>query len=216
MMQLPFTHVEFFDVFAAYNCALWPGAVILWLATVVAVAAWLHPRHAANRLVTFVLAVHWAWAGVLYHLVFFSRINSAAYVFAALFVVQALLLVWFGPVRDSLRYSTGRSHRHLAAMSLVILGLTYPAINLAAGFEVPRFASFGVPCPTTLLTAGFLLALTPRPPTALLVVPFVWCLIGGSAALLFGVWPDLALFAAGSALLIDRLVRPAAGAASAS
>jgi hypothetical protein len=41
----------------------------------------------------------------------------------------------------------------------------------------------------------------------LLVIPLLWSLIGGSAALLLGVWTDFALFAAALALLI-ALVAP--------
>src|SRR4029077_11640490 len=32
-MRLPFTKDQFFDVFAAYNGALWPAVVALWLAS---------------------------------------------------------------------------------------------------------------------------------------------------------------------------------------
>jgi hypothetical protein len=37
-MQLPFTKEQFFDLFAAYNEALWPAAVALWAASAVIVA----------------------------------------------------------------------------------------------------------------------------------------------------------------------------------
>jgi hypothetical protein len=39
------------------------------------------------------------------------------------------------------------------------------------------------------------------------VIPLVWCIIGGSAALLLAVAPDLALLLAGVTLLVD-LVAP--------
>jgi hypothetical protein len=57
----------------------------------------------------------------------------------------------------------------------------------------PRAPAFGVPCPTTIFTAGLLLA-TPLS-RWLLVIPIVWSLVGGSAAFLFGMTPDLMLFA---------------------
>ena len=31
-MQLPFTEEQFFDLFAAYNEALWPALIALWIA----------------------------------------------------------------------------------------------------------------------------------------------------------------------------------------
>ncbi len=38
-MNLPFSHDAFLDVFGAYNTALWPAVVALWLATAAAVLA---------------------------------------------------------------------------------------------------------------------------------------------------------------------------------
>jgi hypothetical protein len=32
-MQLPFTKEQFFDLFAAYNEALWPALIALWIAS---------------------------------------------------------------------------------------------------------------------------------------------------------------------------------------
>jgi len=64
-------------------------------------------------------------------------------------------------------------------------------------------ATFGVPCPTTLLTLGLLLIAEPSS-WALAAIPIAWALVGGSAALLLGVKADLMLFVA-AALLVGRL-----------
>jgi hypothetical protein len=70
-----------------------------------------------------------------------------------------------------------------------------------------------VPCPVTLFTTGVLLAAVDVP-RALLVVPILWSLIGGSAALLLGMTADLLLFAAAAALGW-LAVRPASAGRSA-
>jgi len=74
--------------------------------------------------------------------------------------------------------------------------LAYPLLALATGLHWPRLPSFGVPCPTTLLTVGLLLGLAPRRLRGLSVIPWLWCLVGGSAALVLGVRPDLMLWVA--------------------
>jgi hypothetical protein len=201
-VQLPFTEAEFFDLLAAYNRALWPVAAGLWLLTLVAVIRLFRNGNRVNRAVTSLLAVHWTWSAVAYHAAFFTRINPAAWLFAGLFGAQAALFVWSGIVHDRLRFMLGQSARHRIAILLVGYGLAYPCINLLSG-EYPQVPTFGVPCPTTILTAGLLLAAESVSWT-LIVVPVLWSFIGGSAAVLFGVTADLALPAAGMLLIAMR------------
>lgn len=200
-MELPFTHAQFLDAFAAYNRALWPAALALWVASVVLVLAWLLRRGTGARALSGLLTVHWAWSAVAYHLAFFASINPAARLFALLFGAQAVLFFWFGVVRSRLTFTVGRSARHLLAIVLVLYALVYPLLNLALGYQFPRSPTFGVPCPSTILTAGLLLAAVPPPPWSLLAIPILWTIIGGSAAFLLGVHADLALVVAGVSLL---------------
>jgi hypothetical protein len=79
-MQLPFTREQFFDLFVAYNETLWPAVVALWTASAVIVALRLSGRHPHDRSVSALLAAHWAWSAVAYHVAFFTRINPAAWI----------------------------------------------------------------------------------------------------------------------------------------
>ena len=90
-MPLPFSREQFFDLFVAYNEALWPVVVALWLASAATAVLWLSARRPHDRWVSALLAVHWAWSAVAYHVAFFTRINPAAWLFAALFLAQAVL-----------------------------------------------------------------------------------------------------------------------------
>lgn len=57
---------------------------------------------------------------------------------------------------------------------------------------------FGItPCPVTLFTFGFLLMTTARVSMWVLVVPFLWSLIGGSAAVLLAIPQDWILLVSG-------------------
>jgi hypothetical protein len=49
----------------------------------------------------------------------------------------------------------------------------------------------------TIFTFGMLLLTTQRLPRWLLVIPFIWSLIGGSAAIVLGVTQDWLLFVSG-------------------
>lgn len=83
-MRLPFTQEQFVDLFAAYNASVWPAVLVLWLASL-AVSVMLLSRRRHDRWILALLAAHWMWSALGYHVAFFARINSAAWMFAALF-----------------------------------------------------------------------------------------------------------------------------------
>lgn len=207
-MQLPFSELQFLDVFALYNQTLWPVALGLWLVTAAVIVAWLAGKLVSDRWASALLAFHWAWAAIAYHFAFFSRINPAARIFGLLFLLEALVFVWWGMVRSTLHFSTTRPVWRALSIGLVLYALAYPFVNLGAGLRFPRMATFGVPCPTSLLTVGLLLSVSPRAPRLLLVIPILWCLVGGSAAFLLGIRADLVLVLGGVALVAYGLARP--------
>jgi hypothetical protein len=199
-MQLPFTRSEFLDVFGAYNTALWPVAVALWLVSLCVAIVLLRGSRPPHRALSALLAVHWGWSGIAYHGVFFSSINPAAWLFAGLFLAEAAVVAWLGVFQTRLQFSTGRSVRHLLAGVLVVYALGYPFVILTEDLTFPRSPTFGVPCPTTIFTIGLLLIAEPLP-WSVSVVPVLWAAIGGSAAFLLGVRTDLVLFVGAPVLI---------------
>jgi hypothetical protein len=200
-MQLPFTAEQFFDLLAAYNEGLWPALLALWIASVLVSVRLLSPRRPSDRWISALLAAHWAWSALEYHVGFFTRINQAAWVFAALFLLQAAVFFWAGVVHGRLSFAPWRNAWAPVAWGLVAYSLVYPAINAAQHLSVSRIPTFGVPCPTMIFTAGMLMLATPRS-WRLSIGPVLWSLIGGSAAFLLGVRADYALPIAGIALAI--------------
>jgi hypothetical protein len=208
-MNLPFSHDAFLDVFGAYNAALWPAAILLWLFTTGFVLAWFRTVRINGRAMFWLLAVHWAWSGVAYHWFFFRSINPAAPIFAMLFIMQAAVFVWLAVVsRGSTRLSPDL--RGIIGGALVVYGLAYPLVGVAFGLEYPRLPLFAVPCPTALITAGLLVTAT-GVPRLVNAVPILWAAIGSSAAFLLGIRADLALVVAGAVLAVDTLVPSALG-----
>jgi hypothetical protein len=201
-VSLPFSRDQFLGVFADYNESLWPIAVVLWLLTAAALVSLGRDTGAERRSISFLLVVHWLWAAVAYHAALFSAITPAAMWFAGLFLIEAGLLAWYGVFREELRFASGSSFRHVCSRALVAYALIYPAIVWAGGLVYPWMPTFGVPCPTTILTIGFLLAADRPLPLAVTAIPIVWAGIGGSAAFLLGVHADLMLPVAGLSLVL--------------
>jgi hypothetical protein len=133
-----------------------------------------------------------------YHLAFFTRISPAAYGFAALSAVGAVVFVWQGMVRRRLAFRWVPGLRATAGVVLITFALVvYPVWSAYSGHPYPQTPTFGLPCPTTIFTIGLLCFAMPPTPRSPLIVPLLWCLVGAQAALFLGVQPDLGLIAAG-------------------
>lgn len=203
-MQLPFTTEQFFDSLAAYNAALWPALVALWLVSLIASVLLLSPRRPSDRSLNGLLAAHWIWSALAYHAVFFTRINPAAWAFAALFLLQGGLFIWVGVVQGRLSFAPSRSAWTPVAWILIAYSLLYPGVTAVQHGSLTRIPAFGVPCPTMIFTAGMMMFATPRS-WRLSIIPVLWAVIGGSAARLMGVRADYALPIAGLALAVFLL-----------
>ena len=196
--MLPFTHAQFLDVFRDYNLAIWPVQVVALVLGLAAVALTFARSAAAGRIVSAILALMWLWNGVVYHGMFFTGINKAAWLFACLFIFEGLLLAEASYAgRLSFRPKARAARRAGLGFALYALVL-YPLIGRAFGFTWPAAPMFGTaPCPVTIFTSGLLLLAEPGVPRRLLIVPALWAAIGGSAAFLLAVPQDWMLLASG-------------------
>ena len=216
--MLPFTPEQFLGVFVNYNDAIWPIQIAAYVLGAISIASLFRRTRAADRVIAGILAAMWLWTGVAYHALSFSVINKAAYIFAALFIVEGCYLVYAGVYRDQIRFGLRPLLATAVGISLMAYtAIAYPLIGVATGHRYPEMPMFGVtPCPVTIFTFGMLL-LTLRPvPSWLFVIPFVWSLIGGSAAILLNVPQDWLLLVSGfiaSPLMFFRDRQPLQSAA---
>ena len=208
-MQLPFTTGEFLEVFRRYNEAVWPAQWILLALGLAAIVLAVSRAPYAGRAASLVLASLWLWMGVVYHLIFFRPINQAATGFGVAFVVQAALLAWLGAWRGALRFRPRADAAGVAgALALLYALAVYPALAYLLGHRYPATPTFGLPCPTTILTFGLLLWAEAPVPRRVVVIPALWAALGTVAASQLGMREDLGLLVAGlvgtAAVLVRR------------
>jgi hypothetical protein len=203
-MNLPFGLDEFFAVFARYNAAIWPAQLVAYAIGAAAVFAVMNPRY-RKPVILAILAVFWAWNGIAYHWLFFSAINTAAYGFGAIFVLQATLFAAAIFTRNSLDFENAGSLRAFLGWGLIVYAaLVYEILGFFAGHGLMSGPLFGVaPCPTTIFTIGLLLLAHGSPLFWLSIIPGLWALIGTSAAIFLGVPEDFGLAVAASILLLS-------------
>lgn len=197
--MLPFTPDQFLSVFVTYNNAIWPVQIGAYLLGGIAVALLFRRPQGGDRVIASILAAMWLWTAIAYHALFFADINKAAYSFAALFVIQGAYLIYEGCYRGRIQFTVGSGP--LAWLGLAFAAyaaILYPLIGMMTGHPYPAMPMFGVtPCPVTIFTFAMLLATVPPLSRWLLVIPFVWSLIGGSAAILLNVPQDWFLLVSG-------------------
>ena len=200
--MLPFTHAQFAENLAQYNLDVWPVQVLAYVLALGVILAILRPSPNAGRFVAAALGAMWLWTGIAYHGVHFSGINKAAFLFAALFVTQAMLFFRAG-VLDSFRFgSSGRAAAWLGWGLMLYASVLYTLLGLWGGQRYPEMPMFGItPCPVTIFTFGVLLLTTAPISRWLLVIPVIWSLIGGSAAFLLQVPQDWLLLFSGLSVI---------------
>ena len=211
-MSLPFTVEEFFGVFAAYNTAIWPAQVFGYGFAIAALALAFRQNRFGARAVPAILAGFWIWMGVAYHLVYFSPINPAAFVFGALFIVQGILFFVAG-MQGKLRFEFTTRAAPIAGATLVLYAMVgYPLLGASLGHHYPAAPTFGVaPCPTTIFTFGLLLWSVQAVPRYLLVIPVLWAIVGTVAAVQLGVTQDYGLAIAAIATVSLLMLRDRRG-----
>jgi hypothetical protein len=208
-MNIPFTTKEFFQVFEAYNLAIWPAQVAAYLLGIIAIWSVFSKSTLSDRLTSGILTAFWIWIGVFYHILHFAAINRAAYVFGLVFVVQGVLFFVDGVVYKKLSFRASRSFRFVAGACLVTYALVvYQLLGMAAGHHWPGIPVFGVaPCPTVIFTFGLLLWAAKRLPFWISVIPLLWALVGTTAAVSLGVPQDYGLAVAGIVYIVFAVIR---------
>ncbi len=83
--------------------------------------------------------------GVAYHLLFFSRINRAAFFFGGFFILQAAILFYTGLLKNELSFRFRFDTSGVIGMLLILYALVvYPLVGFVFGhvyLQLPTFAA---------------------------------------------------------------------------
>ncbi len=197
-MELPFTTEHFLELFKSYNTFIWPAQVVAYLLGGIAIYFAFKKNSGSDRIINLILSGFWLWMGVFYHLIFFTSINTAAYGFGILFIIQGLLFVVAGVWKDWLNYRfEWNLYGATGAILIIYALLIYPIIGAQTGHAYPYAPMFGVaPCPATIYTFGIFLWTTKKLPWWILIIPALWSIIGFTAAITLGIPEDTGLLIA--------------------
>lgn len=96
----------------------------------------------------------WAWVALVYHGTFFREIDPAAMLFAALFLLQVALFVWYGVIREDFTISAKPRACAIGTALIAYALFLYPFIAMMSGPRYPAMPTFGLPCTTTIFTSA--------------------------------------------------------------
>ena len=197
-MNLPFSLTDFLNVFKDYNHSIFPLQIVFSLAAFLCIYLLFTGNNNATRIISITLAFLWLWMGIVYHIIFFSEINKAAYVFGGLFILQGIMFAGCGLIRKKLSFEYTKSAVNKTGIILIAYALIiYPVLGHNLGHAYPYSPTFGLPCPTTIFTLGILLFANKKMPMHLLIIPLLWSVIGFTAALNLTIYEDVGLLVAG-------------------
>jgi hypothetical protein len=197
-MKTPFTAEEFLTVFRNYNESIFPMQIIFYLFGFVVIYFIFKSSPLSGKIISVILSFLWFWMGVVYHIVFFTAINKAAWLFGIIFILQGTLVLTISVFQDKLSFKYHNGSYGVTAFIMVSFALIiYPVIGYALGHRYPSSPTFGLPCPITIFTFGLLLLDNKKYPLIILIIPFAWSVIGFIAAINFGILEDTALLTSG-------------------
>lgn len=207
-MNPPFTIEQFLEVFKNYNQAVFPAQLVLYFISGVAIYLALKPKAKSNKAISFILGLLWLWMGIVYHLIFFTSINNAAFLFGGVFILQGILFLVFGASKSRLSFKFQFNTYGIIGLVMLLFSLiVYPILGYAQGYIYPVSPTLGLPCPTTIFTFGILLCTHKKIPIALLIIPITWSAIGFAAAFSLGIKEDIGLAIAGGLFAILILLK---------
>src|SRR5688572_23664543 len=101
-MKIPFTVEQFQQVFRNYNLSIWPLQIIFYLLAVNLILVSLKKIYHSEKIIFSILSFFWIWMGIVYHIIYFTGINKAAYVFGSAFVLQGILFLYIAFFRRNI------------------------------------------------------------------------------------------------------------------
>jgi len=190
-MKVPFTTEQFFNVFEKYNLTMFPAQIVIMLLALAGLFLLHSKKPGKDKFIGLFLGLLWIWTGFIYHITFFSEINKVAFVFGGIFILQGVFILINTISSTRLIFSYHSQTSDYFGYFFILFGLiVYPLIGYLAGGLIVKAISLGLPCPSTILTFGFLMLTTGKFPKFLLVIPTLWAIVGLSAAINFGVYQD--------------------------
>jgi hypothetical protein len=185
------------SIYTSYNVTFFPAHIIFYVLALGAfIFALVKPGAIADVIMKSVLALLWAWTGVLFFILHYGPENNAGYTFGVVFLILTIMFMTdiflkkldFDPKHD-------RNYTYVAIGFVAWAAVAYPVLSFALGRSWPATAAFPItPGPLVIFTSGVLLLTLKESHTWFFGIPFIWALIQGiGAPTYWGLYEDYSI-----------------------
>lgn len=194
-----FTLERFLNYASRYNLDLYPSQyLMLGLGLIAILLVFFRTKH-SSRFISGILAFFYGWIGIEFYMIYFKEFMPIPFVFGILFIVQALIFIFEGTIRNRINFQFKADLHGLTGALLIFYGIFgYQGLEYLLGRGYPEMLSFGMfPCPTLIFSLGILLWTGKKFPPYILIFPLINALSGFIPAFMIGIIEDIGLIISG-------------------
>lgn len=167
---VPYTKEVLDSIIYEYQEFFWPIQIVfIFFALWLLYAIWKNGNK-NSKIIVSILTFFWLWLA-LYEMKYYLFINWFGFYIACFFILQALLLLYFGFIKEELVFVKNRASL-IAAFALIVF---YPIIQIFSGIHYLEISIIGIlPDITVLFTLILLFMNTQKRVWTLLFLPLIW------------------------------------------
>jgi hypothetical protein len=205
-MKASFSIEQLLTIFEHHNQTFWLIHILAYVLGIIVLVLLFRKSDTRNKIINNTLAIFWLWTGVVFFILYFGQIYKPAYIFGALFIIQALLFT-LPRLRSNLSYHYAKDIYSIIGIIFILYAMIgYPLVGLLVNHIYPATPAFTLaPCPLVIFTFGVFLN-TEKTPKLYLVIPLFWA-ISGFIPISIGMVEDIGLIVAGIVGTILLFVR---------
>lgn len=197
---------RFLNYASRYNLDLYPAQYLMLGLGLIAILTVFFRTKTSSRFISAILAFFYGWIGIQFYMIYFKEFMPIPFVFGILFIIQALIFILEGTIRNRISFQFKTDIYGLTGALLLFYAIFgYQALEYLLGRGYPEILSFGMfPCPTVIFSLGILLWTGKKFPPYILIFPIIQALSGFIPAFIIGIIEDIGLIISG--LLIVSLL----------
>lgn len=168
---VPYTKEVLGSIVYEYQEYFFPLSIVfIFLALWIVYTIW-KSENKYNGFVVGILSFFWIWIGAIYEIKYYSTINWFGLYIGYVFILQALLLLWFGFVKKQIIFIKNK----ISLILSLTLILCYPLVELLKGIHYFEISIIGMlPSISVVFSLLILFMNTKKRVKTLFVIPLVW------------------------------------------